>query len=159
MAFKDRIVEYPGRILLTPAKDASGNVIANTYDVVRQEGEVTEEGTQLNADSMIENVLELIDSRIGNIQDSNGKISLRKYIQAGKGTVKTKGNEKKVVKLSITFPHAFASVPYVVVSPITSVPQMVSVGIEDITTTGFTVNMYRTNGTYNTQIRWIAVRT
>lgn len=159
MAFKDRVVEFPGRVALTPAKDSNGNIIADTYDIKRAEGEVTEEGTLLNADSLNSEILDLIEGKIGNLLNANGKVSLRKYVQAGKGTLKTKGNAKKVVKLSVTFPQAFSSVPYVAVSPVSSVPHLVSVSITDVTTTGFTVCMYRNNGTADTSIRWIAVRT
>lgn len=44
MALTDRIVEYPGRITLTAV---SGE--ADTYDVTRAEGTVTQEGTPINA--------------------------------------------------------------------------------------------------------------
>lgn len=44
MAFIDRIVDHPGRIILTPVEGEP-----NTYDVTRAEGIVTQEGTLLNA--------------------------------------------------------------------------------------------------------------
>ena len=44
MAFTDRIVQYPGRVELTPV---SGQT--NVYDMTAQEGTVTTEGTLLNA--------------------------------------------------------------------------------------------------------------
>ena len=47
MAFADREVQYPGRVKLTPV---SGT--ANVYDMERQEGEVYEEGTILNAENL-----------------------------------------------------------------------------------------------------------
>lgn len=47
MALTDRIVEYPGRITLTAV---SGE--ADTYDVARAEGTVTQEGTELNATNL-----------------------------------------------------------------------------------------------------------
>ena len=46
--FKDRLVEFPGRITLT-------NVLSgeqNTYDMVRAEGNITNPGTLLNAANM-----------------------------------------------------------------------------------------------------------
>lgn len=43
--FKDRVVEYPGRMKLTPTS-ADGE-----YDVTMEEGTVTEEGTPLNAET------------------------------------------------------------------------------------------------------------
>lgn len=42
--FKDRVVQYPGRVTMTPV---SGQ--ANTYDMSRAEGNVTEAGTPFNA--------------------------------------------------------------------------------------------------------------
>lgn len=44
MAFFDRIVDYPGRVKLTPV---SGQT--NVYDMTREEGGVIDEGTLLNA--------------------------------------------------------------------------------------------------------------
>ena len=44
MALQDRIVEHPGRVVLTPVSGEE-----NTYDMTRAEGTVTQEGTQLNA--------------------------------------------------------------------------------------------------------------
>lgn len=44
MSFTDRIVQYPGRVKMTPV---SGQT--NVYDMTAQEGTVTTEGTLLNA--------------------------------------------------------------------------------------------------------------
>ena len=44
MAFVDRIVDFPGRVVLTPVTGET-----DTYDMVRSEGLVTQEGTLLNA--------------------------------------------------------------------------------------------------------------
>lgn len=44
--FKDRVVQFPGRVTMTPV---SGQ--PNTYDMARAEGTVTEEGTPFNADT------------------------------------------------------------------------------------------------------------
>lgn len=46
MSFTDRIVEHPGRYMLT---DVSTNEVLGTFDLVRAEGTVTEEGTPLTA--------------------------------------------------------------------------------------------------------------
>ena len=43
--FTDRIVQYPGRIKLTSVQDGT----EATYDMTREEGTVTTEGTLLNA--------------------------------------------------------------------------------------------------------------
>lgn len=47
MAFTDRIVQYPGRVKLTPV---SGQT--NVYDMEREEGTVSTEGTLLNANNL-----------------------------------------------------------------------------------------------------------
>lgn len=47
MAFVDRIVEHPGRVKLTPV---SGQT--NVYDMEREEGTVSTEGTLLNANNL-----------------------------------------------------------------------------------------------------------
>lgn len=44
LTFKDRVVEFPNRIKLTPVAGQE-----NVYDVSRQEGSITQEGTPLNA--------------------------------------------------------------------------------------------------------------
>ena len=47
MALTDRIVEYPGRVVLTAVTGET-----DTYDMTRAEGQVTQEGTQLNAENL-----------------------------------------------------------------------------------------------------------
>lgn len=47
MSFIDRIVQFPGRVKLTPV---SGQT--NVYDMVRQEGDVYTDGTLLNANNL-----------------------------------------------------------------------------------------------------------
>jgi len=46
--FTDRVVQYPGRVTMTP----TGNT--NEYDLARAEGNVTEPGTPFNADTFNE---------------------------------------------------------------------------------------------------------
>lgn len=48
MVLQDRIVENPWRVTLTPVAGEE-----NTYDMTRNEGEVTQEGTQINAANLI----------------------------------------------------------------------------------------------------------
>ena len=52
MAFVDRVVQYPGRIKLTNVSDGT----EATYDVTREEGTVTVEGTLINAANMNDQV-------------------------------------------------------------------------------------------------------
>jgi len=47
MALQDRITEHPGRIKLTAVAGEP-----DTYDVTRAEGQVTQEGTELNATNL-----------------------------------------------------------------------------------------------------------
>lgn len=47
MAFVDRIVDHPGRVRLTPVTGEE-----NVYDMTREEGEVYEPGTLLNANNL-----------------------------------------------------------------------------------------------------------
>ena len=56
MAFTDRIVEHPGRYTLT---DVNTNEVLGTFDLVRAEGTVTEEGTPLTAANLNTEVLNI----------------------------------------------------------------------------------------------------
>ena len=56
MSFTDRIVEHPGRYMLT---DVSTNEVLGTFDLVRAEGTVTEEGTPLTAANLNTEVLNI----------------------------------------------------------------------------------------------------
>lgn len=56
MSFTDRIVEHPGRYMLT---DVSTNEVLGTFDLVRAEGTVTEEGTPLTAANLNTEVLDI----------------------------------------------------------------------------------------------------
>ena len=68
MAFKDRIVQYPGRVKLIDP-DTSVEIVR---DIVRDEGIVTEAGTLLNAANLTANVNELISAGIAHIGDNAG---------------------------------------------------------------------------------------
>lgn len=57
MAFSDRVVEYPGRVKLTPVTGQS-----NIYDMERAEGDVYSDGTLMNATNM--NAQTQLDSAI-----------------------------------------------------------------------------------------------
>lgn len=151
MAFEDRIVENPGRVVLTPV---SGQT--NTYDAdyTSAEGTVTQEGTLLNADGMNEAVQDLIDASINGITLSAGGTLTVRNIQGGKMTITPVANA--VTQKTVTFATAFENVPYVVACPQSAAPQNVSVGVDQITTTGFRISIYRTNTT-STVIQWHAI--
>lgn len=151
MAFEDRIVENPGRVVLTPVSGEE-----NTYDAdyTSAEGEVTQEGTLLNADSMNEAVQDLIDSALTGVDISpNGTFKVRN-IQSGRVTIKPVADTP--VAKNVTFPSSFENVPNVTATANTTVPQRCSVGIANVTITGFTIYLTRTNTT-ETSVHWIAV--
>lgn len=64
--FTDRVVEYPGRVTLTPTGDA------NTYDMARAEGSVTEAGTPFNAatfNGIAQDIIDKINSLAARVAD------------------------------------------------------------------------------------------
>ena len=151
MAFENRIVEHPGRIVLTEV-DATNGV----YDVdyTAEEGTVSQEGTLMDADSMNEAVQDLIDSSMNGISISAGGTVTVKNVQSGSITVTPRANT--ALSKNITFATPFEHAPQVVVTPNTASPQNCHVGVSAITTTGFTVTLYRTTAV-STTLRWIAV--
>lgn len=143
--FTDRIVEHPNRVRLT-------NVSGDVYDMAREEGAVTEEGTPLNASNLTQCINELIDAKMEGLSiDGSGNVSFRN-LQSGSvsvpgGTPTTK---------AVTFPKPFSSAPRIVLTPVTTVPQNLSVGVSGVTTTGFNIVVYRNSAT-STTVNWIAV--
>lgn len=78
-------------------------------------------------------------------------------IQAGEAVV-TPTAANTPTPYTITFPHPFLAIPVVVVSINGTVPGTIVTGVstQNITKTGFTVYVTRTNTT-ETGVRWIAV--
>lgn len=138
--FTDRIVEHPGRVVMTPV---SGET--NTYDMTRAEGTVTEEGTPLNAANLNAEISAMIAAAVEPVANSvqSGRIRI---------TVPTANVARTV---SVTFPRAFDDVPNVVATPITAGPQACYTAVNNITTTGFSIVFYRTTAT-DTTVCWIA---
>ena len=68
MAFTDRIVQYPGRVKMTPV---SGQT--DVYDMTAQEGTVTTEGTLLNAANL--NTQTQLDNAVQNLFETAGMTS------------------------------------------------------------------------------------
>ena len=64
--FTDRVVEYPGRVIMTPVQGE-----ANTYDMSRAEGTVTTEGTPFNAQSFNQIADDIIETADDNIITAN----------------------------------------------------------------------------------------
>lgn len=152
MAFENRIVEHPGRVVLTPVDG-----LENTFDAdyTAQEGEVTQEGTLLDADSMNSAVQDIVDSSIDGITLTTGGTLQVRNIQSGSVLITiTATNQTKSV--NITFTEPFENVPHVVATPTTGAPANCSVGVSNITTTGFTLYLYRTTKV-NTSVQWVAI--
>lgn len=153
MAFEDRLVEHPGRVVLTPVEGET-----NTYDAdyTSAEGEVTQEGTMLNADEMNSAVQDLIDSAMNAFTISdNGTVRVRN-IQAGVVSI-TPTAANTTTSKAFTFAETFENVPVVVVLPRSRAPQEITTyAVHDISTSGFTLYMRRTNKT-QTQFMYLAV--
>lgn len=158
MAFVGRVVEFPNRITL---KDENGNVLG-PYTLEFSEGEVTEEGTPLTAENLnseIEQIAkEKADEAIEGLEgaftiDSSNNVHFRN-MQAGTATIKVT-KAKAVMTKNIKFSKAFTKKPYIVVAPNSSAPQNISVSFKNVTTTGFTIHLYRTTKV-NTSVNWIA---
>lgn len=59
---------------------------------------------------------------------------------------------------TITFPLAFAAVPSVTVTPMTSSPNMISASVADITSTSCKIYISRSDTTQDTAVSWIAIK-
>ena len=59
MAFQNRLVEHPGRVVMTPVAGAE-----NTYDMTPAEGEVYTEGTLLDAENINNEVHDIINGHL-----------------------------------------------------------------------------------------------
>ena len=81
--------------------------------------------------------------------------SVSRTIQSGIAT-DIGGTANTTVYRHINFPHAFSSVPSVVVCPQSTTPNNCSVSASSVTTSGFDIRLYRTN-TANTDVFWIAI--
>lgn len=135
MAFIDRVVEFPNRVVLTPV---SGET--DTYDMTFEEGTVTAEGTPLNAANLNAEISGAVKPITDAITiDSNENVSF-KNLQGGR--VSTTVAEKTTKTINVTFPQAFDTIPRVVISAISTNPTQVHGSVSGITTTGFSLNVY-----------------
>jgi len=82
MAFTDRIVDYPGRFVLT---DADSGTTLGTYDMTRDEGTVYQAGTLLNANNLNNPDIQTLSINGAEVKDhlinigSSGNWSWRKW--------------------------------------------------------------------------------
>ena len=72
MALVDRVVEYPGRVRLTPVPGEE-----NVYDMSREEGEVTIWGTELNAENLYDGLGHVYEDYTGTVTYEAGTIGTR----------------------------------------------------------------------------------
>lgn len=153
MAFTDRLVEYPNRYTMT---DASGST--STVYLEPAPGEVTQEGTLLNAENLNSYVAALAQEATGAVSDSNGDAHLNN-LQCGRVVAPSKGNRGKTVTVQVAFPQAFSATPIVVVTPLTGRPDAVRASVVSLSATGCTVCLYRSTavGDSNTSVAWMAM--
>lgn len=153
MAFEDRLVEFPNRYTMT---DASGNT--STVFLEPDSGEVTQEGTLLNAENLNAEVAEIAQGATGVYADSNGDAHLNN-LQCGRVVAPSKGNRGKTVTVKVTFPKAFSATPVVIVTPLTARPDAVRASAKSTSTTGCTIYLYRSTavGDSNTTVTWMAM--
>lgn len=93
----------------------------------------------------------------GNV-DIGGYIST-KSILTGLTVISNGSTYPGTVTQTVSFPYTFASAPNVVATPVTGVPGQVQAGVSSITTTGFTLALYRdsASGTGSTGVQWMAI--
>lgn len=151
MAFTDRISEHPNRVVLT---EVSGQ--ANTYDIDFEsaQGTISQEGTSLTASEMNDAVNDLIASAFNGVNITSGGSIKARNIQSG--TVYFQARANTTQSANVTFPVEFENAPHVCLCPQTSAPNVCFCSVGNITTTGFTAYLHRTNN-YATTLHWIAI--
>lgn len=155
MAFENRIVEYPNRYTLT---DSTTNTVLGTYDLTRAEGTVAAAGTPITAENLNSEITAAAETASASINnavsvDSSGNVHF-KNLQSG-STAITVSATKSVTSKTVTFPTAFTKIPKINLTLISSSPQECAVGASNISTAGFTINLYRSTKV-NTGIQWMA---
>ena len=152
MAFVDRVVEHPNRWKLVNVDDPTDVKI---YDVTREEGEVTNPGTPLNAESLNGEIQAAAAAGLADFDiDETGNVRVQN-IQCGAAKVTVMKANTTYTK-SVTFAQPFTAVPRVVATAVSAAPEKVNVSVKDVTTTGFSLYMNRTTAT-NTTVNWIAM--
>lgn len=153
MPFEDRLVEYPNRYTMT---DASGNT--STVYLDPDPGEVTQEGTMLNAENLNAEVESIAQNATGDYSDANGNAHFRN-LQCGSVVAPSKGKRGKNVSIHVAFPEAFSATPVVMVTPVTTRPDAVRASARYASATGFTLYLYRSTavGDSNTTVSWMAL--
>lgn len=145
--FENRIVEFPGRIKL---RDGTGTE-TGPFTVVRDEGEVTEEGTAISA----ENLNSEITAQATAVAE--GLISTTvPEIRSGTETVRVRSKKTGVKKIS--FKKAFSKIPDIAAVVVTSDPKAFRISVSGISTTSFTIHASNPkSSTATIRVSWIAV--
>lgn len=150
MAFVDRLVEYPNRVLL---EDTHGTQ-TGPYTMIRDEGTVTEEGTPLNAANLNSEIQSAVDDATQAFEVDNSLNVHIRNLQAGVSSGNVAANTN--VKRHITFATPFTNPPYVLATLKENAPNTGWVTVHNVTTTGFDLWIRRT-GAYTTVVYWLAI--
>lgn len=108
MALTDRIVEHPGRVVLTPVSGEE-----NTYDVTRAEGTITQEGTELNTANLNAAFQLVFEEYMGTVTYEAGTIGTRALAVAMGTAVKTGYRLIAAMVTGATNASAYIANPYV----------------------------------------------
>lgn len=108
MGLVDRVVEYPGRVRLTPVPGEEG-----VYDMSREEGQVTVWGTQLNAEHLTDAFGMVYEDYTGTVTYEAGTIGTR-ALAVSMGMANREGYKLgALLILSATNASAYHIQPYV----------------------------------------------
>lgn len=108
MGLVDRIVEYPGRVRLTPVPGEE-----NVYDMSREEGEITAPGTELNAENLYDALGHVYEDYTGTVTYEAGTIGTRATAVNMGMAEKTGYRLASLLVLSATNASAYHIQPYV----------------------------------------------
>ena len=144
--------------------DTKANLVAAVNEHENQIGELTDLNTDTKTnlvaavnehESQLNNIT--VPTKISDLQNDSGFItsSALPHIEYGEIMI-TPTAADTITTGSITFSQPYTNKPVVIVSATTTVPEKVVCGCYDITTTGATIYMERTNTT-NTYFDWIAI--
>ena len=108
MGLVDRVVEFPGRVRLTPVPGEE-----NVYDMTREEGQITVWGTQLNAENLTDAFGLVHEDYTGTITYEAGTVGTRALAVSMGMANKTGYKLGALLILSATNASAYFVQPYV----------------------------------------------
>ena len=144
---------------------ASGETVGDsTMPIYLNEGELTASTSTVGSATkpiyLNTGTLTASSSTVGGTSQAvylkSGTITAGLKVQKGSVSITPKANTP--TSKTVTFSSAFSASPQVVATPITEVPgtTVLGVGVTDVSKTGFTLYLTRTNNT-STSVRWIAI--